>query len=230
MGSWLDLEPTVAPAAAQAPAVAVDDSWLDIGDIAATRTAMPYDSLRFGCMRGTGRIWACDGRYVAYRPFNHVLDKKPNPEFQDRIEKFNRAGHFTHVGTFDEVMVFKLSPESPWYAKTEESYTAGQSIWKDIQHAAKLACARDWSDYHDLLQAMATGMMAGRDPQFARQQWEEAVNQIMIGVYQRSGPMPAEIRAGVQNIQKGRGYGGIKLLIATDVTQTGAKQYEGRGV
>ena len=70
---------------------------------------MPYDTLRFACMRGSGHISACDGRYVAYRPFNHVLDKQANPAFQERIERFTRAGHFKHVGTFDEVMVFQLS-------------------------------------------------------------------------------------------------------------------------
>lgn len=225
MADWID-EPAL---------VQDDEGWLDIPaaldvpekGIVVPKTGMPYDTLRFACMRGSGRVWACDGRYVAYRPFNHVLDKQANPAFQERIERFTRAGHFKHVGTFDEVMVFQLEPESPWYAKTDEAYTAGQSLWKDIQHAAKLACARDWSDYHDLLQAMATGMMAGRDPMFARACWEDTVAQIMIAVYQRHGPLPAEIRAGVQNVQKGRGYAGApKVILASDVTQTKNVQLE----
>ena len=67
---------------------------------------------------------------------------------------------------------------------------------------------------------MATGMMAGRDPMFARQQWEDALNQIMIGVYQRGGPLPGEIRAGIQNVQIKRGKSGApKILMATDVAQ-----------
>lgn len=220
MGDLFDVEPA-------APA---DESggWLDIGELEIPKSGLPYDTLRFSCMRGTGRVWACDGRYVAYRPFNHVLDKAVNPAFQERVEKFNRAGHFKHVGTFDEVMVFELKPESPWYAKTDEKYTAGQSLWKDIQHAVKLAMARDWTDYRDLLSAMAEGMKAGRNPDFARQAWEDAVNQIMIGIYQRSGPLPAEIRAGVENVQRSRGYGNApKILVATDVTQTNNVEKEG---
>ena len=239
MGDWLDesvgviaaKEVPLPPVAVSAAAEPDDTSWLDddkpVAGIEVPKSGLPYDVLRFSCMRGSGRVWACDGRYVAYRPFNHVLDKEANPAFQERIERFKRAGHFTHVGTFDEVQVFKLDPESPWYAKTDEAYIAGKSLWKDIQHAAKLACARDWTDYHDLLQAMATGMMAGRGQDFARKCWEDAVNQIMINIYQRRGPTPAEIRAGVQNVQKGRGYAGApKILLASDVTQAGHVQRE----
>ena len=197
-----------------------DDSWLDIDTIEAPKSALPYDSLRFQCMRGSGRVWACDGRYVAYRPFNREFDKEVNPAFQERVERFTRAGHFKHLGTFDEVRIFQLEPKSPWYAKTDQAYTAGQSLWGDINHAVKLACARDWVDYVDLIEAMATGMMAGRDPMFARQQWEAALNQIMIGVYQRGGQLPGEIRAGIQNVQIKRGKSGApKILMATDVAQ-----------
>jgi hypothetical protein len=206
-----------------------EPSWLEIDSIEATKTALPYDSLRFQCMRGSGRVWACDGRYVAYRPFNHALDKAANPALQERIERFTREGHFTHIGTFDEVQVFKLKPESPWYASEEVTYIAGKSLFGDINHAVKLACTRDWKDYVDLLEAMAAGMMAGRDPVFARQQWEDAVNQVMIGVYQRGGPLAAEIRAGVENVRSARG--GPRrpgILLATDIASAKNVQYEGR--
>ena len=212
--SFLDIEP--------------EPSWLEIDTIEAPKAALPYDALRFQCMRGSGRVWACDGRYVAYRPFNHALDKAANPVFQERVERFNREGHFTHVGTFDEVMVFKLKPESPWYATEDKAYTAGQSLWGDINHAVKLACARDWRDYTDLLEAMAAGMMAGRDPMFARQQWEDAVNQIMTGVYQKGGPLPAEIRAGVQNVTAARGKRPPAILLSTDIAASKNIQYEGK--
>lgn len=206
-----------------------EPSWLEIESIEAPKSALPYDALRFQCMRGSGRVWACDGRYVAYRPFNHALDKVANPVFQERVEKFNREGHFTHVGTFDEVMVFKLKPESPWYATEEKAYIAGKSLWGDINHAVKLALARDWKDYTDLLEAMAAGMMAGRDPAFARQQWEDAVNQVMTGVYQKGGPLPAEIRAGVENVRLSRGGRSRPgILLATDITAAKNVQYEGK--
>jgi hypothetical protein len=207
---------------------APEPSWLEIETIEAPKAALPYDSLRFQCMRGSGRVWACDGRYVAYRPFNHVLDKHANPVFQERVERFRREGHFEHVGTFDEVMIFKLKPESPWYANEDKAYTAGKSLWGDINHAIKLACARDWKDYTDLLEAMAAGMMAGRDPGFARQAWEDAVNQVMIGIYQKGGPLAVEIRAGVENVRSARG--GTRrpgILLATDVANSKNVQYEG---
>lgn len=211
------------------------ENWYEIEEnpnpelqgVQAPKTGMPYDPLRFACMRGSGRVWACDGRYVAYRPYNHVLDKEANPAFQERIERFTRAGHFKHIGTFDEVMVFQLDPESPWYAKTETKHTAGMSLWKDIAHAVKLACNRDWIDYTDLLEAMATAMLSGRDKAFAQQQWNDALNQIMIGVYQRQGPLPAEIRAGVEGVRKNRGAQyGPKIVLASDVTQTQNVQRE----
>ena len=227
---WLDTGPIdLQPAVAAVPVVATEstsDNWLEIGSIDAPKAALPYDALRFACMRGTGRVWACDGRYVAYRPFNHTLDKHANPVFQERVEKFQRAGHFIHLGTFDEVQVFQLQPESPWYAKTDEAYTAGKSLWADINHAVKLAMNRDWVDYTDLLEAMAAGMMAGREPMFARKSWEDAVNQIMIGIYQKGGPLPAEIRAGVQNVTEKRGGNKPRILLATDVTQAKNVQVE----
>ena len=218
MDDFLDIEPTPA-----------EPSWLEIDSIEAPKAALPYDALRFQCMRGSGRVWACDGRYLAYRPFNHVLDKQANPALQERIEKFNREGHFTHIGTFDEVMVFKLKPESPWYATEDKAYIAGKSLWGDINHAVKLACARDWRDYTDLLEAMAAGMLAGRDAAFARKQWEDALQQVAIGIYQKGGPLAVEVAAGVENVRLSRGASrGPKLVLSSDVAAAKNVQYEGR--
>lgn len=203
-----------------------DDDWLEIGSIEAPKSKVPYDGLRFACMRGSGRVWACDGEYVAYRPYNHVLDKAVNPAFEERIAKFRSLGNMKHVGTFDEVEVYQLLEGNPWKATIDEVYTAGQSLWKDIRHAAKLVHAREWREYVDLLEAMATGMKAGRNPEFARQAWEDAVNQIMITVYQGHGPLPVEIRAGVENVMRSRGGARSQTLLVTDITQTGNVQKE----
>jgi hypothetical protein len=220
---FLDIDETPPAPAPEEP------SWLEIGSIEAPKASLPYDSLRFQCMRGSGRVWACDGRYVAYRPFNHTLDKVANPVFQERIERFNREGHFTHIGTFDEVMVFKLKPESPWYAYEDKAYVAGKSLWGDIAHAVKLACARDWRDYTDLLEAMAAGMLAGREPAFARKQWEDALNQVMIGIYQKGGPLAVEIAAGVENVRLSRGTSrSPRIVLATDIAAAKNVQYEGK--
>lgn len=209
--------------------IEAEPTWLEIDSIEAPKATLPYDALRFQCMRGSGRVWACDGRYVAYRPFNHTLDKQANPALQERIERFTREGHFSHIGTFDEVQIFKLKPESPWYSYEDKAYVAGKSLFGDINHAVKLACARDWKEYVDLLEAMAAGMLAGRDPMFARQQWEDAVNQVMVGVYQKGGPLAAEIRAGVENVRLSRGRGNRPgILLATDITAAKNVQYEGK--
>lgn len=210
------------------PIVPDENSWLEIDTIEAPKSAVPYDTLRFACMRGSGRVWACDGEYVAYRPFNHVLDKVVNPAFQERVSKFRAAGNMKHVGTFDEVEIYQLLDGNPWKATHDVAYVAGKNLWRDIEHAAKLACAREWKDYHDILEAMAVGMKAGRDPDFAKKAWEDAVNQVMINVYQRRGPTPAEIRAGVANVRAARGYSASSLIVVSDVTQTKNVQYEGK--
>lgn len=196
--------------------------WIEAESIEAKKSGVPYDSLRFACMRGSGRVWACDGEYAAFRPYNHVLDKKVNPEFQERMQKFREAGHCKHVGTFDEVEVYQLLEGNPWKATVTEKYVAGRNLWADIRHAAKLACAREWRDYTDLLEAMATGMRAGRDPEFARKAWQDAVEQIMINIYQQRGPTPAEVRAGVQNVRQARGYGPSApgIVMVSDITNT----------
>ncbi len=196
-----------------------DDAWLEVDSIEAPKSRVPYHDLRFACMRGSGRVWACDGEYVAFRPYNHVLDKIVNPAFQERIEKFRSSGNMKHVGTFDEVEVYQLLEGNPWKATRDEKYIAGKSLWNDIRHAAKLACLREWKDYTDLLEAMATGMKAGRDPDFARRAWQDAVEQVMINIYQMGGPTPPEVRAGVENVRASRGYGKTPgIIMVSDVT------------
>jgi hypothetical protein len=204
-----------------------DDSWLEISEIEAPKSAMPYDGLRFACMRGSGRVWACDGEYMAFRPFNHALDKAVNPAFEERIARFRADGHFKHLGTFDEVQVYQLLEGSPWKSSVDEVYTAGQSVWKDTRHAAKLAIAREWKEYVDMLEAVAVAMKAGRDPAFAVKAWEDFINQVMINVYQSQGPLPGEIRAGIQNVMQARKGARSGTLLVTDITQSGDVQYEG---
>ena len=69
------------------------------------------------------------------------------------------------------------------------------------------------------------GMLAGRDSTFARQQWNDALDQVMVGIYQRGGPLPAEVRAGVENVNRSRGKQ-TKIAFASDVAQAGLKQFE----
>lgn len=187
--------------------VAVDDGWLDLsvgdGTIKNT-TALPYDSLKFACMRGTDRVWACDGEYVAYRPFNRTFDKEVNPRTKERHEDFLASGHYEHVGTFDEVQIFKLLEGSP-FKTVAKNYVVGRDYWADIREAAKIACRREWVDFHDFLEAMAKGIKHNRTPAFAESAWVDALNQIMINIYQRTGPTPAECAAGIAIVREKRG-------------------------
>jgi hypothetical protein len=203
-----------------------NSDWLNVDTIEAPRSAMPYDGLRFACMRGSGRVWACDGEYMAFRPFNHEYDKKVNPAFEDRISRFRADGHFKHLGTFDEVQVYQLLDGSPWKSTVDEFYVAGQNLWKDIRHAAKLACKREWVEYVDMLEAVAVAMKAGRDPMFALQAWTDFINQVMVNVYQSQGPLPGEIRAGIQNVVQSRKGAKSGTVMATDITQSGNVEKE----
>lgn len=202
--AWLD---EVAPVDA--------DAWLDLapgdGTIKNT-TGMPYDALRFQCMRNavsdagvpTCRVWACDGEYVAFRPYNREFDKKANPAVQQRHSDFLAAGHYEHLGTFDEVQIFKLLDGSP-FKTVHKNYVVGRDYWADIRQAAQIACRREWVDFHDFLEAMAKGIKHGRTAGFAELAWQDALNQIMINIYHRQGPLPAECAAGIQIVRQKRG-------------------------
>lgn len=184
-----------------------EDAWLALtpgdGTIKHT-TGMPYDALKFACMRGTDRVWACDGEYVAYRPYNHVLDKAVNPATRERHQNFIDSGHYEHVGTFDEVQIFKLLDGSP-FKTVAKNYIVGRDYWADIRQAAQIACRREWVDFHDFLEAMAKGIKHNRTAGFAELAWQDALNQIMINIYHRVGPTPAECAAGIQIVREKRG-------------------------
>lgn len=196
---WLDVAPAQDAGA---------DDWLEInGDGSGTvksAKSMPYDSLKFACMRGTDRVWACDGHYVAYRPFNRAFDKEVNPRTRERHEDFLAAGHYKHLGTFDEVQIFELLDGSP-FKTVKRDYIVGRDYWADIRQAAQIACRREWTDFHDFLEAMARGIKHGRTAAFAESAWQDALNQIMINIYQRQGPLPVECAAGIANVRSARG-------------------------
>lgn len=196
VADWLDVS---APAS--------DDGWLELaagdGTIKNT-TALPYDALKFACMRGTDRVWACDGHYVAYRPRNREFDKEVNPRTHERHQDFLAAGHYEHVGTFDEVQIFKLLDGSP-FKTVRKDYIVGRDYWADIRQAAVIACKREWVDFHDFLEAMAKGIKHNRTANFAELAWQDALNQIMINIYHRQGPTPGECAAGIAIVREKRG-------------------------
>ena len=186
-----------------------DDGWLDISDPTTGKVTPEFQHLVNACMRGTNRVMACDGHYLAYRPFNREFDKEVNPRTRERFADFEAAGHYRHVGTFDEVQIYELLEGSPFRHK--KNYVIGTDYWRDIRAAAKAACERNWSDYHDILGAMATALKSGREPTFAQTMWNDTVNQVGIMITQMNGPTEKEVNEGFTGIRKLRGIskGGV---------------------
>lgn len=196
-----------------------DEGWLDIEDPNAGKTTAAFQHLVNSCMRGTDRVMACDGHYLAYRPFNREFDKETNPRTRERFADFCAAGFYKHIGTYDEVQIYELLEGSPFRHKA--SYVAGTNYWKDIRQAAKLACERNWPDYHDYLGTMAIAIKSGRDPLFAKTMWDDTINQIGIMIQQMKGPSEREINEGFTGVRKARGIskGGVLATLNTSGLQ-----------
>ena len=197
-----------------APVVVVDDeAWLNVEDPNAGKTTLAFRNLVDSCMRGTDRVMACDGHYLAYRPYNREKDKETNPRTKERMAQFLEKGFYKHLGTYDEVEIYELQEGSPY--RHDKDYTVGQDYWKDIRQAATLACERKWSEYHDYLGGMATAIKSGRDPLFAKTQWDEALKQVAIQIMHAKGPSEREVNEGFVGVRRARGISGKAGVIAT---------------
>lgn len=190
--------------------------WLETGP-AATESAdwlgleipkakIPYDEIRFSVMRGSQRVWACDGEYVACRPAAF------NPATHQRHSNFLASGCYEHVGTFDDVQVFKLLDGSP-FKRNDKTFIPGQNLHQDMRQAAIAACARDWVLYHDILDAIASGLKNAFTEGFARTVFQDALAQIFVHIQQRGGPTQAEVDAGLSNVRAKRGYGNKLIAV-----------------
>lgn len=222
--NWLETPPApspddIGPQAKVEDAPPAEEQWLDIQDANAGKVALSFQHLIDACMRGTNRVMACDGSYLAYRPFNREFDKQVNPRTQERFNDFCAAGHYRHVGTYDEVQIYELLDGSPFRHKA--NYTIGTDYWRDIRQAAKAACERNWSDYHDILGAMATALKSGRDPVFAKTMWNDTINQVGIMIQQMHGPKEKEVNEGFTGVRKARGIskGGVIATLNSDSLQ-----------
>ena len=209
---WLDTTPEAAKATPSS------DDWLEIEDPNAGKVTRAFQHLIDACMRGTNRVMACDGQYLAYRPFNRAFDKETNPRTKERFAMFLEKGFYKHLGTYDEVQIYELMPGNP-YRQERKQYIIGQDYWKDIRTVAKAACERHWADYHDLLGAMATALKSGRDPGFARTMWQDTLHQIAVAVKQIGGPAAPtekEINEGFIGIRRARGITGAGQIMTLD--------------
>lgn len=193
MLDWLD-SPAPASADTAAPST-VDGDWLEV-----TRIGTPYDGVRFSCMQGSGRVWACDGEYVACRPSGfHDATRR-------RHDGFLRSGNYRHVGTFDDVQVFELLPGSP-FRRDNRTLIPGMNLYEDMREAAKAACSRDWVLYHDILEAMASSVKARFHDGQAKVVFEDILAQIEQSIRLRGGPTQAECDAGIGDVRRRRGVG-----------------------
>lgn len=162
------------------------------------KSAMPYDRVRFACLKGTDRVWACDGEFVACRP-NAFHEGS-----RTRHQRFLSMGHYQHVGTFDDVQVFKLLDGSPFRYDTPRDVRDMSSFELERQTAIA-ACKRDWALYVDILVEISTRLKSSYELAFAKQCYEESLARIENFIVMRGGPSAAETAAGLQIVRRRRG-------------------------
>lgn len=187
------------------------EDWLKIEDPNAGQTPLSFQHMIDTCMRGTDRVMATDGKYVAYRPFNREFDKETNPRTKERMNMFRAAGHYKHLGTYGEVEIYETMPGSPYYHEANKAYVVGRSYWGDIRQAAQLAYDRKWAEYHDFIHGMATAMKGGnRDAIFAKTLFDDAINQIGVQISNmgQGAPTEKEVNDGFLGIRQARGIQG----------------------
>jgi hypothetical protein len=203
---WLEPE-TSTPAdgaLSAARAVAEAGDWME-PRVQTQRTVMPYDVVRFMCMKGTGRVWACDGEYVACRP------KDFHEGTNTRHQNFLASGHYKHVGTFDDVQIFELLPGSP-FRRDNRTLIPGVNLYQDMRECAKAAVTRDWVLYNDILEEIASNVKARFDIGTAKQVFDDVLGQIFTNIAMRGGPTQAEVDAGLARVRLRRGVGKGKVI------------------
>lgn len=222
---WLDTTPEQPPAAEPAknlpvaptaPPASDEPDWLKLEDPNAGKITRAFQHLIEACMRGTDRVMACDGCYLAYRPFNRAFDKETNPRTKERMNMFLEKGHYKHLGTYDEVQIYQLMPGNPYFQKRQ--YTVGVNYRDDMDKVARAALERNWADYHDLLGGIATALKSGRDPLFAKTIWTDFLQHVAVRIKQLGGveaPSEREINEGFVGIRRARGIQGKGGMIAT---------------
>jgi hypothetical protein len=191
------------PEAPTAPAVETEGwDWLRIETVC----KLPYDKARFSVMQGTGRVWACDGEYVACRP------SKFHEGTHARHRRFLEAGFHEHVGTFDDVQIFKLLPGSPFRRDTT-TFLPQLNMFECIRQAQLAAVARDWILFVDILEEIAARLKHHLHEAQAKVVYDDILSSVFAGIQMRRGPSQAEVDAGVHNVRKQRGYQGKMIAL-----------------
>lgn len=188
----------IADVASAATGDAEDFSWLQV-------PRNPWDGVRFLCMKGTSRIWACDGEYVACRP------KDFHDKTRERHARFLASGHYRHVCTIDDVQIFELLPGSP-FRRDNRTLVPGVNLYQDMRECAIAAVSRDWVLYTDILEAIASSVKLNFHEAQAREVWGDILSQIQQSIGLRGGPTQAECGAGLSTIRSRRGVGKARSI------------------
>lgn len=189
-----------------------DNSWLDLPDSSRIEAGskLPREKTRAPSMRknplGKSRTWASDGEYVWFRR------KQANPATLERHERFLRSGDYAHVGTQDDVEIYKLQPASPFKRKEPLDLRA-LDMYNVRRQAALSACRRDWAGYVDALEELAGRIKGTYDPAFAKTMFGEALNAVENSIAIRGGPAKSEIDRELAAVRKRRGEGKDRKIL-----------------
>lgn len=179
--------------------------WLDTTPAVRIQssTKVPNEKKRFAVMQkkyaGNDRTWATDGRYVAFRR------KIANPEALQRHNEFVDRGHYQHVETQDDVEIYKLTPQSPFYRRELDMRELSLPA---LQRAASiLACKQDWKTYTDAIEEVAGRIKAAYDSGTAKAVFADTLAYIHVLISLRGGPSENAIREQIAAVQASRKRG-----------------------
>lgn len=178
--------------------------WLDTTpEVRVTSGFTIPEEKKFEVMRkkycGNDRTWATTGRHVLFRR------KTANPEALQRHNEFVDRGHYVYLGTTDDVEVYKLTPQSPFYRRELDLRELSLPA---LQRAASiLACKRDYKTYVDCIEELAGRIKGAYDSGTAASVFAETVAYIHVLISLRGGPSENAIREQIAIVQASRKRG-----------------------
>jgi hypothetical protein len=179
---------------------------------------LPFEPKRALSMRkrmdGSGRMWACDGEYVFFRPtrvINGVKTTVANPTTLLRHQRFLNEGQYTHVETQDDLEIYRVNESSPFARK---GMFLGELKEHDVRRQVVLAaCKRDWTLYTDCLEELAGRIKGQYDSGSASLVFGERLEYIGQLIAMRGGPTAGECSAGLANVRAKRGVGSGRVIL-----------------
>ena len=194
-------------------------SWLDVADDAPIEQTLhvpnvgklPGEVMQAGAKLGKDRVWFTDGDYIWFRR------RLANPATLERHNRFTANGDYEHIGTSDDVEVYKLNEKSPFKIRPPERAGAqprvldlAQMDWYNVRRqAAKAAVRRDWKTFRDIVAFMRESLNrnVGQDTEskwtqgFCDTIWAETYQALMLSIKMRGGPTPVEINAALNGLR-----------------------------